>query len=148
MINANELRIDNRVNDDQYDRVVFVTGIGPTFAQMWVNSADGQYRYWQQPDMLSGIELSIDILEKLGFTFGDWSDHDGHALFLSDRNASLFVNLNTNSSSIGKNFYHSSCDNCCDTSYFLADIKYLHQLQNLYFSLTGEELDVSKIVNK
>lgn len=36
-----------------------------------------------------------------------------------------------------------------DESYFIPNhgIKYIHQLQNLYFNLTGEELDVSRIID-
>ena len=52
-----------------------------------------------------------------------------------DKNFSITVDTK------GKfDFWISECDDCA----VIKEIKYVHQLQNLYFSLTGEELTINE----
>jgi hypothetical protein len=72
------------------------------------------------------IALTPEILDKCGFK----KDYSG--LVLPDKMSLSF--------SVTKEFGYLACwqDKCLHLPY---NIKYLHQLQNLYYSLTGEELE-------
>ncbi|MES2382337.1 MAG: hypothetical protein V4538_14925 [Bacteroidota bacterium] len=69
------------------------------------------------------IPLSPEILDKCGFT---WYDNDWYE---TKSKIHLSVELFTGYIYFGKGEY-----------LYKAEIKYLHQLQNLYFALTGTEL--------
>jgi hypothetical protein len=71
-------------------------------------------------ETLKPIELTYQWLDKLGFEFKDAGDF-GHYYSLED------FDLNQDYQPI--NF---DCD----------EIKYVHQLQNVYFALTGQELEI------
>ena len=74
---------------------------------------------------LDPIKLTEDWLIKFGFTkvnkYSYWLDD-----FLCEP---IYINLNTRKTTIGSN-----------EEYDINHIKHVHQLQNLYFALTGEEL--------
>ena len=72
------------------------------------------------------ILLTHDILEKCGFENTDANDQ-----YSSYRKESLTIRFMAGNSTRAK---ISDCEFVC---------QYLHQLQNLYFDLTGEELEVT-----
>ena len=72
------------------------------------------------------ILLTRDILEKCGFENTDANDQ-----YSSYRKESLTIRFMAGNSTRAK---ISDCEFVC---------QYLHQLQNLYFDLTGEELEVT-----
>jgi hypothetical protein len=124
-----ELRIGN------YIKTEFGTSKvrGTAKEAVWLNSLGGPIRL----DGFLGIqpvELTKDILLKCGFE--DAIDADNDEYF-------IFNNL--------KLYWYEFALNTCNGFYFRNDvngdlkIKHLHQLQNLYFALTGNELSVSKI---
>jgi hypothetical protein len=127
MIQANELRIGNKIlNSD--NEIVTVTELRDEF---YLNeSKHGQYYATSNP-----IPLTPEILEKCGFvkeddkisTFWKLILNRSEAISIED-DGSFGLNAANASSSEG---YASSPDLC----------KYLHQLQNLYYSLTGTELN-------
>ena len=127
MIQANELRLGNLVTvtrakkEEEYEKVVSLTTIGhktysikeDSFIKLAVNSE------------LNPIPLTEDILLKAGFEKNyDYCSSEDEVL------------------------YHlgNFCWNMGDISYNGSDdwfkCKYVHQLQNLYFALTGEELNI------
>jgi hypothetical protein len=71
-------------------------------------------------ETLKPIELTYQWLDKLGFEFKDAGDF-GHYYSLED------FDLDEN---------YQPIDFDC------IEIKYVHQLQNLYFALTGQELEI------
>jgi len=71
------------------------------------------------------IELTPEILEKAGFVF-----KNGYGY----KHQKLKAILTKVADSIG--FHVRTTD-------FTLEYQYLHQLQNLYFALTGEELDIT-----
>jgi hypothetical protein len=73
------------------------------------------------------IPLTEEILLKCRFKMFPW----GYVV-KSSKDFGIRLNL--------KSFYYEVCGNNA------VKIKYLHQLQNLYFALTEEELDISKIM--
>lgn len=87
---------------------------------------------------VSGIELTSEILEKAGFIVKDdnpkkkqW--YEGDVLV----NICGFEFTNTDKQGSNGGFYSY------DLNQGKTIIKYLHQLQNLYYFLTGEELQIT-----
>lgn len=90
---------------------------------------------WLSIDRLIPISVTKDTLLHAGFKQFDWL-----------RDSSVFE----------CNYFKCIVDDngmnlFCDTLKNLKPVKYLHQLQNIYFDLTGEELEVNvryfKLVN-
>ena len=83
-------------------------------------------------DRVKPIPLTEELLLKCGFR-GSYSNE-------------LYINIKkgTNLYSLGYNFIENRCYLDVDFTFIDLDneIKYLHQLQNLYFVLTGEELKI------
>lgn len=138
---SSELRIGNYVTDGYYDTfktVIEVESINEKGINLLIED-DGRWAEisdrWIEPeyrfDLLFGIPLTKEWLLKFGFDFSiDTWYLKGVAIWETE---------------------------CCDAKgneeigffYELRDvgmmdmnIKYVHQLQNLYFSLTGEELKI------
>lgn len=86
-------------------------------------------------DEINGIQLTEELLLKLGFKKELESDN---AIFYEND----FISINTykgyNSTFLKRNRLLNQQD------YSINNIKYVHQLQNLYFSLTGEELTIKE----
>lgn len=115
MINANELRIGNwvRLNDEL---------IQITWRDIRYTSEVGS--------SLEGIPLTPEVLEACGLPKnerGYFCFPGGRYVIVQMSNAfTLFVDL---------------METRPDVMEMLAGFKYLHQLQNLYFALTGQELN-------
>ena len=129
MIQANELRIGN-----------------------WIMRANGfaqriqDYDYEHTDfDAVSPIPLTAEILEAAGLP-DQLANEKGAGWF---HRGEFVVNK-------GRYYYHFNknrksltlaiavtIDKRTDTTAFAWDIKYLHQLQNLYFALTGQELEIN-----
>src|SRR5215831_7776890 len=124
MIKANELRIGNWV-DYQGKKIkvenVNDGGINGEWDSCWAT-------YFHED--LSGIPLSQDILQTAGFekaiqlTTGEWTYSIGDFDFKLLSN-SAFLQV--------------------EYSDFGIEIKNVHHLQNLYFALTGEELEMKSL---
>lgn len=129
MIKANELRIGNWVKytNDQ--------SLKNGLANTWVNVTDDIIKWAANPseNVYEPILLTPEVLEKCGFE-KTWKMYelDFSDKLLSDRRYEFFC-------------YEKDLPNC---SYTLNSItaannfSFLHQLQNLYFALTGEELEI------
>ena len=113
MIKANELRQGNWVKVMGYDKQVWDIMIDG------VNTLENECCPY---DLLEPIVLSPDILEKCGII--DCEDFVGENTYIKIIGAEYFI----------------ICDHVKVSA---KPIKYLHQLQNLYFSLCGEELSIN-----
>lgn len=126
MINPNELRIGN---------LLITQSEEPEFLKVdAIDSYEQSICAYGLIDVrlidLSPIELTPEILEKCGFNRLTEKSHSGYK-------ASIFTNPAL-----------TICfdDGILTWSLFPAlKIQYIHQFQNLYFALTGKELDVSKL---
>lgn len=126
MIKAAELRIGNWVRN-RYGDVWRITGQDIT----WCSLKSHKY-YW--------ILLTPELLLKCGFVGIDSDDLPKRTVY------GIQVANNT------ALYYDEFCDKLWYLSYewnnnhfqndFWAKPKYLHQLQNLYYALTGEELKI------
>jgi len=114
MIPINELRIGNYILSDGI--IVKVTGLSDEYRIWWKwHLGDNVYNADNdREDQIDPIPLTMEILEKCGFS-GAWTTING-----LDGNL-MGVKLP-------------------ELEY---EIKYVHQLQNLYFALTGNELNIT-----
>lgn len=142
MIQANELRISNYLID-QYGDMGKVVGInsdkeynhnGQLFvgtATLYYDNYKGSIGRWIQ--MLKPIKLTEEILLKCWFRF-DKSTSD-IKLFLTVPNLSLEIHAT---------FYRGKfvIELVNHLVPIVTEVEFLHQLQNLYFALTGKELEV------
>lgn len=107
---AQELRIGNF-----YDHNGFVNEATPnTIEEVWIAE-----RSWVKP-----IPLTEEWLLKFGF--------------LKDLENDIFLNINAYAFLYWQNNRVELLDN--DNNFMISHCDYVHQLQNLYFALTGEEL--------
>lgn len=124
MIKANELRVGNVISERDNHRFYKCISI----------LEDGvRVKYWScgETEIISfnkcmPIPLNSEILEKAGFermqlaTYKRWCKY--HPTFYLQ---------------LSKGYYY-----VVGYKHYPNGIKYLHQLQNLYFALTGEELEI------
>jgi hypothetical protein len=116
MIQANELRLGNWVSNGDFNYTVDINSL--------LDAATLEY-YPLEP-----IPLTSDILSKIGFihgqgSFNEWWEIGSFIIFNNDFK-------NKSEKTFEENFYD-------------IDIKYLHQLQNLYYALTQTELIIKNI---
>ena len=118
MIQANELRLGNWFQSNIYQQVALETLeylLNPNFAP---HSA------------VKPIPLTPEILEKCGF------ECVSHGL-------TTITYVHKGLPEYGRTCYWHAEIGELNLNYIAIGVKYLHQLQNLYFALTGEELEVN-----
>lgn len=126
MIQPNELRLGNWVYDAMNDLNCKVIGIEYEHEHCLWEQLDG--KYLSPCDLLNPIPLNEELLAKCMFSEYEFEDD----IFLHDEE-DVCVQKS------GKVYYPYSFENS-DT--IGTPIRYLHQLQNLFFALTGKELEV------
>jgi hypothetical protein len=78
------------------------------------------------------IPLTEEWLVKFGFEFSEDESSEEKKVYFDNWNHDVIIREN-----IVKFYIVNTCETCYDVA-----IKYVHQLQNLYFALTGEELEI------
>lgn len=115
------------------DKYIEVTTIESEFK----NQEPGVYRSQEDAKHVEGIPLTEEWLIKFGFTFID----DFETLrfkMIGDNNHEILVDI---AASVDDDKTVYSIGIYANEHWiFLEHIKHVHQLQNLYFALTGEEL--------
>lgn len=138
MIDVKELRIGNLVFDKLSNRTMSVAGVSFTDSKGFVfveavEFENSEYNYKGvsfQPYLsihFEPIQLTAEILEQCGFE----KSKSHHLDFFKDTG----IGNNFFTFRLGRPFKHES--------QWWQEIKYLHQLQNLYFAITGKELTVN-----
>lgn len=127
MINAKELRLGNFINYINSDYINDHKKRDDTFEVIEVDVIDHLGINNFAHEDLEGIPLTHELLHiHLGFEFSAYKIFKGYGRGLT--NGKITVDCNTmQPTDFGNNISAT-------------EIKYLHQLQNLYFALTGEEL--------
>jgi len=134
---ASDLRIGNFVYDiDYYQIEVRALNLGGVFDDNGT---------WFDVDFCEPIPLTEEWLLKFGFEFLDLYFNEGipvkdYGINITKCNTVEKLSVSNWDMNISIGDYYSGEDYVLDR-----DIKHVHQLQNLYFALTGEEL---KIKNK
>lgn len=116
-LNAQELRIGNWVN---------IIGRVPTKA-----TTDHIKSIFEGDVDYKAIPLTPEILEKAGFVKTTQSGYVGYVLDDFEISATG-----------GDGLYYSASNREETNNQPYVNLTYLHQLQNLYFALTGEELNI------
>jgi hypothetical protein len=120
MIDPKELRICNWVMFQEDSTICNVKEIALDGLLVWF--PEKKVETWIELDQFGPIPLTPEILEKAGFK------NKGHEIFVKDR-IQLWAHL----------AYY--LDEDLEEAHFIpVDVTSLHQLQNLYYSLTGQEL--------
>lgn len=154
MIHVQELRLGNFLYEE-------VLGICPVILiqknSVWVsvkhmdesrNITDKEYHLSQ--DSIEPIPLTAELLVKCGFT--DWSERIGEKDELGKDVTSDWIRYALNpvlKNDQGIEWYDRDLevdlndDGTWHVDYHCVTIKYLHQLQNLFFALKGIELTIS-----
>ncbi len=116
---ANELRIGNYINDEQTTHII--VGVDNyCIKSYWLKDVEKECLYETQLNQIKPIPLTEEWLLKFGFEkdelgwFFKENDYCSFGLFFKDNEWLFYIS---------------------DTK-----IKYVHQLQNLYFALTNNEL--------
>lgn len=144
MIQANELRIGNWVNlglrDDikNYGKVLSIGSLEQKFEQVYCECEESFE--WAFKDNYCGIPLTPEILNKCGFKKDldtkQWSNPSDTVGILIDEHNRLREKRGLEIDERREGFF-------VETYYSYIELEYLHQLQNLYFSLTGTELVIN-----
>jgi len=129
MIEAKELRKNNLVHKERYERegydVVKVLGYTETDVIFQLNAKAYEFEY----DEFEYIPLTEEWLMRFGFEY--FKDNDS---FQYDNELGFTI-----WGRLSEGFYLHVQDVDCGQS-----IHFVHQLQNLYFALTGEELQLKE----
>lgn len=142
MIKVNELRRGNYLFKN--GEHVIVDGYERDTSNNDLITIDGSCEAYNIADF-EPVPLTPDILEKCGFQVNDmeYNPYSRHMYMNVVEGTYLHINSSNGSCSIG---HYESCvhvDNgTVTTTFYIQDVSYLHQLQNLYYSLTGHELTI------
>jgi hypothetical protein len=127
MIQANELRIGNLVLfKGEVDVIIEIGQAGNGFCEN-----NGYFNF--DTGTIAPIPLTPEWLERCGFEYLSFDFGIANFFKLNDRFELIVVREGVKCEYERGSYYYE--DEHCS-------IKYLHQLQNLYFALTGEELKI------
>jgi hypothetical protein len=143
MIQANELRIGNLVQIEIDDEIYYTKVEGIKKSEVSLSLSIRGYK-WDDLEDIDPIPITHEILEKAGFekkllnqyfypggfqlSLFKIANYSGDAYFDYDSNEGYLRLLSSDGG---------------DTSSVIEKIQFLHQLQNIYFALAGEELKVN-----
>lgn len=125
---ANELRIGNYVYFKHCDYDINIPRKINYTKNPNIVGLEGIFQNQIEYNNIIGIPLSKELLLKCGFYTSDWDDNTSFRLQISDY-YTLVVNLEFDTYELG--------------DLDIRKIYYLHELQNLYFVLTGKELKIN-----
>jgi len=130
MIAANELRIGNWVEYDEFG-ICRIESINRDSALL----AHGLFDTLIPNDLINPIAITPEILESNGFIQVK-NDILPYWQIVCNGEDAVIEWHDDNSILVGRK---NECDKAFNSNY---PIQYIHQLQNLYFALTGEELHI------
>ena len=136
MIKANELRVGNciLIDDTNWGKVISIEENRFATENTYNIYTDGTSGdYWKyDTDFVAGIPLTPEILEKCGFV----KELGKIDIFIQGR-LRLWLGVR------GETLCYLVEEDTTTGHFIPNGIAYLHQLQNIYFALTGEELKVN-----
>jgi hypothetical protein len=119
---ANELRVGNYVKGIGHNISWLVEGIETDY----IHSSNA----WRLLSSFEPIPLNTKWLEKFGFEYSEFEDLYQKGGYDVDTKDNVYCHFYIN-----------------EYGDWYKDIEYVHQLQNLYFALTGEELTIKDTAN-
>jgi hypothetical protein len=139
-MNIKDIRIGNLVQDRYGDKYRLISiGSGPLGCTAEKNGID---YYCISVDDLIPIELTEEKILELWFELVGPSRYGKkYRLQMADWGFVIETHFNDKTWFFGHEYYDSGTDSLDYTSlFFCYNLKYVHQFQNLYYSLVGEEL--------
>jgi hypothetical protein len=144
---ANELRIGNFVKDrgNKVIRIDFMeyqeSGYSTKFGQRMFLGEEEVHPMTEYTDYAIPIEITEEWLLKFGFTNIDNTNIYVKSMHKigAEKLKSLAVYIDENNYTIAIVDYYTGVEK---TDLLHLDYEFVHQLQNLYFALTGEELTI------
>lgn len=138
MINTNELKRGNWFYDTIGGKY------GKPGYQKVLSISEESVNHWQDKGVfgsskaedINPIPLTPEILDKAGLKRGNWIFKEGEYMLTED----IYINYTCN---IYYKYWEGDGDQGGIETKTFCEIKYLHQLQNLYFALTGTELEIN-----
>jgi hypothetical protein len=136
MIQANQLRIGNLVNFDPnggVDYCIVKSIISAT--ELRIATADEQLRQivaYTDSGWLNPIPLTPELLEKCDFKKGEPISKGYYIPYSSNQYSNFIINYCPSNNSFW-----------LDSYVYDVKIEFLHHLQNIYYSLIGQELQVN-----
>lgn len=144
---ASELRVGNYIK--YKDEILFIQDVsmfrGRYCSNLFKSVFDSFPKHYSQLlTSLKPIQLTEEWLDKFGFERGGYDlievwhpDNDRFSMvgYLDEENEDERY--------LGWNYNHNGTIDECDSSRI--EIKHVHQLQNLYFALTGKELEIKEL---
>jgi hypothetical protein len=132
---ANELRIGNLVDlGNRIAKIIEISNLSCVVVDL-EETQDTIEDY----ERTKPIPLTEEWLYKFGFKDIDKGDHDYNTY--TDSNHNYYLQIDVRRRDGKYTILDNSFDDLRDFS--LVDISYVHQLQNIYFVLTGEELTLN-----
>jgi hypothetical protein len=148
---ANELRTGNWILNKQYTGIAPVfTVFGVTEDKVLIYPQSEEYKdEWISISEFAPIPLTEEWLLNFGFKKEDKRPSKTHGQYFSKWLLDLKYSFAYAGFREDWGFYHSYTDAMDDSEndrydFISCGIRYVHQLQNLYFSLTGEELTIKQ----
>mgnify|MGYP006147183623 CR=1 FL=1 len=147
---AKDLRIGNLVTDEFYDSfktIIEVESLNDKGINLEIED-DGNYpecaERWIEPyyrlDQLLGIPLTEEWLLKFGFKYNEEDEaFQDKIIHIENRDGDRYLppHIKERLEGCFGVWFNSSA------SMLIQDVKYVHQLQNLYFALTNKELTLA-----
>lgn len=130
MLNVDELCVGNWVYDgDKTQFPMFIRAIGEDYVYLDFEGNEGDL--WEiKPDDLNGIPLTPELIENIGYR------HNGYGLWSKEEHRrKVCINIEMEFVAI-EAFENRLCDSRCTCH----GIKYLHQLQNLFYNIARRKL--------
>ena len=148
MMTTSDLRIGNWVHDSECTRYpMYVHTIGEDYVYLNFDGNEGDV-FECKPEELQGIPLTEELLTKMGFWRIPKFDVYEYKLYKDDaREIVRSVTVSLKMGLVHINDYALGEIPITDSLYSLvpscaARVKYLHELQNLYWDLTKQELKI------
>ena len=124
---ANELRIGNVIMFADYGGIVYRKISAIKFNEFgFYSDIDGT-----NFEICKPVLITKEWLLKLGFEYNDYYKN------YKIKSGQYFNSVQYNDECFEWNYNNDNSDAEC---YYVTSVKYIHEIQNLYFALTGEEL--------
>lgn len=134
-MNANELRIGNLIGLHK-EAIYSVVSISDEFLDLYGVSENVKYHDFKNvliDEDMRPIPLTEEWLLKFGFEITKSELHNLKQIYNGYISFNTYINFNGEESYLWLRYYQNGTT---------PKLKYVHQLQNLYFALTGKELPI------
>ena len=132
----NEIRIGNIVYDSLNQSYDIIIGINNN------DTVDFPFESNNDICFVDGIKINSDIIKTLGFI----QDNPTEEFYIKTYNDPLDKNYIKMTMFFANNHWTLCVILGEDSSTVLNDIKYVHQIQNAFYSVTGQELEIDNLL--